>query len=56
MKILHTNYKASVLKCGHISEQISIERGRRQGDPIIIMMPHNSALRRNFIYSYKTKQ
>lgn len=34
IKILNTNFKASVLQCGHLSKQISIERGCRQGDPI----------------------
>lgn len=34
IKILNTNFKASVLQCGHLSKQISIERGCRQGDSI----------------------
>lgn len=34
IKILNTNFKASVLQCGHLSEQIHIQRGCIQGDPV----------------------
>ena len=34
IRILNTNIKASILQCGYLSEQINIERGCRQGDPI----------------------
>jgi exonuclease III len=34
IKILNTNFKASVLQYGHLSDQIHIQRGCRQGDPI----------------------
>lgn len=34
IKILNTKFKASVLQCGHLSEQINIQRDCRQGDPI----------------------
>lgn len=34
VKILNTNFKASVLQSGFLSNYLSIERGCRQGDPI----------------------
>ena len=34
IKILNTNFKASVLQGGFLSEQLNIERGCRQGDPV----------------------
>ena len=34
IKILNTNFKASVLQCGFLSEQFNVERGCRQGDPV----------------------
>lgn len=34
IKILNTKFKASALQCGHLSEQINIQRDCRQGDPI----------------------
>ena len=34
VKILNTNFKASVLQSGFISEQFTVQRGCRQGDPV----------------------
>ena len=34
IKILNTNFKASVLQSGFISEQFTVQRGCRQGDPV----------------------
>ena len=34
IKILNTNIKASVLQSGFLSEQLDVQRGCRQGDPI----------------------
>ena len=34
VKILNTNFKASVLQSGYLSNQFNIERGCRQGDPV----------------------
>ena len=34
IKILNTDIKASIVQSGFLSEQISIQRGCRQGDPV----------------------
>ena len=34
VKILNTNFKATVLQSGYLSNQFRIERGCRQGDPV----------------------
>ena len=34
VKILNTNFKATVLQSGYLSNQFIIERGCRQGDPV----------------------
>lgn len=34
VKIFNTNFKASILQCGYLSEQYKIYRGCRQGDHI----------------------
>ena len=31
---MNTNFKASILQCGYLSEQFVVQRGCRQGDPI----------------------
>lgn len=34
VKILNTNFKSAILQSGYLSDQFSIQRGRRQGDPV----------------------
>ena len=34
VRILNTEIKASILQCGFLSEQLDIQRGCRQGDPV----------------------
>lgn len=34
VNILNTYFKSAILQSGHLSDQISIQRGCRQGDPV----------------------
>ena len=54
IKILNNKFKASVLQCGHLSEQFHIRRGCRQGTPL----PHTYffSVLKYWLNSCKTKQ
>lgn len=38
MKILNINFKTAIMQSGYLSDQFSIQRGCRQGDPYIFIL------------------
>lgn len=62
VKILNTNFKASILQSGFLSQQFEIQRGCRQGDPVApylfilcaeilaILIKQNKDIRGIFVY------
>lgn len=67
VKILNTNFKASILQSGFLSQQFEIQRGCRQGDPVApylfilcaeilaILIKQNKDIRGIFVYDREHK-